>query len=59
VRCSRSRCPDRGCSASIAEAAERGSVDASAQLLLVDNGANLGFAAGNNVGLRLALARRT
>ena len=26
-------------------------------LVLVDNGANLGFAAGNNVGLRLALAQ--
>ncbi|KZX55123.1 rhamnosyl transferase [Halioglobus sp. HI00S01] len=33
------------------------SVSASTDLVLVDNGANLGFAAGNNVGLRLALAQ--
>jgi GT2 family glycosyltransferase len=39
------------------EAAEAGRVDPRADLILVDNGANLGFAAGNNVGLRLALAR--
>jgi GT2 family glycosyltransferase len=38
------------------QAAEAGRVDADAELILVDNGANLGFAAGNNVGLRLALA---
>jgi GT2 family glycosyltransferase len=37
--------------------AEAGVFDPDAQLLLVDNEANLGFAAGNNVGLRLALAQ--
>ena len=37
--------------------AESGQLSHEAQLILVDNGANLGFAAGNNVGLRLALAR--
>jgi GT2 family glycosyltransferase len=37
------------------EQAERGQCEVSAQLLLVDNESNLGFAAGNNVGLRLAL----
>lgn len=35
--------------------AERGDADPQARLILVDNGANLGFAAGNNVGLRFAL----
>lgn len=38
-------------------AAEAGLIDAHADLLLVDNEANLGFAAGNNVGLRLALSQ--
>ncbi len=38
-------------------AAETGWIAPDAQLVLVDNGANLGFAAGNNVGLRLALAQ--
>lgn len=38
-------------------AAESGLVDPHADLLLVDNQANLGFAAGNNVGLRLALSQ--
>ena len=38
-------------------AAEQGRMDPQAQLILVDNGANLGFAAGNNVGIRLALAQ--
>jgi GT2 family glycosyltransferase len=38
-------------------AAETGRIAPEAQLVLVDNGANLGFAAGNNVGLRLALAQ--
>lgn len=38
-------------------AAEVGFFNDDADLLLVDNGANLGFAAGNNVGLRLAMAR--
>jgi GT2 family glycosyltransferase len=37
--------------------AEAGSIAPEAQLILVDNGDNLGFAAGNNVGLRLALAQ--
>ncbi|MDP5054644.1 MAG: glycosyltransferase family 2 protein [Congregibacter sp.] len=37
--------------------AESGDADASAQLLLVDNADNLGFAAGNNVGMRLALTQ--
>lgn len=37
--------------------AQSGAVDADANLLLVDNKANLGFAAGNNVGLRLALSQ--
>ena len=36
--------------------AEAGRVNEQAELLLVVNGGNLGFAAGNNVGLRLALA---
>ena len=36
-------------------AAEQGSLHNNAPLVLVDNGANLGFAAGNNVGLRFAL----
>jgi GT2 family glycosyltransferase len=35
--------------------AERGDCDDNAPLVLIDNGANLGFAAGNNVGLRFAL----
>ena len=35
--------------------AEAGQAEADAQLILIDNGANLGFAAGNNVGLRFAL----
>ena len=35
--------------------AEQGEIDRDAALLLVDNGANLGFAAGNNVGMRAAL----
>lgn len=37
--------------------AETGRFDRDADLVLVDNGANLGFAAGNNVGLRLALSQ--
>lgn len=37
--------------------AEAGTLSPRAQLVLVDNGGNLGFAAGNNVGLRLALAQ--
>ena len=37
--------------------AEAGDVDPRADLILVDNGANLGFAAGNNVGFRLALSQ--
>ncbi len=37
-------------------AAECGQINDDSQLILVDNGGNLGFAAGNNVGLRLALA---
>lgn len=37
--------------------AESGSAAFDVDLMLVDNGANLGFAAGNNVGLRLALAQ--
>ena len=36
-------------------AAEQGTLYNNATLVLVDNGANLGFAAGNNVGLRFAL----
>lgn len=39
------------------EAAEAGKDDEGAELVLVDTGANLGFAGGNNVGLRWALAR--
>jgi GT2 family glycosyltransferase len=39
------------------EAAETGVISPHAELVLVDNGGNLGFAAGNNVGLRLALAQ--
>jgi GT2 family glycosyltransferase len=35
--------------------AEQGTCDSDAPLVLIDNGANLGFAAGNNVGLRFAL----
>src|SRR5208337_3585506 len=35
--------------------AESGSVDHAAKLTLIQNGANLGFAGGNNVGLRYAL----
>jgi GT2 family glycosyltransferase len=38
-------------------AAAQGSLNNSAPLVLVDNGANLGFAAGNNVGLRFALSQ--
>jgi len=37
--------------------AERGDASPDAQLLLIDNGDNLGFAAGNNVGLRFALSQ--
>jgi GT2 family glycosyltransferase len=37
--------------------AEAGRLNDDADLVLVDTGANLGFAAGNNVGLRLALAQ--
>lgn len=37
--------------------AESGTVLATRPLTLIDNGANLGFAAGNNVGLRYALAQ--
>lgn len=40
------------------EAAQRGEADPAASLVLIDNGANLGFAAGNNVGLRFALAQQ-
>lgn len=36
---------------------ESGQPLGAAQIILVDNGENLGFAAGNNVGLRLALAQ--
>ncbi|QFU77166.1 glycosyltransferase [Halioglobus maricola] len=39
------------------EQAESGDVVFDGDLMLVDNGANLGFAAGNNVGLRLALSQ--
>ena len=39
------------------EAAEAGQFAPEADLILVENGGNLGFAAGNNVGLRLALAQ--
>ncbi|SEJ21408.1 hypothetical protein SAMN05428950_1011471 [Sphingomonas sp. OV641] len=38
-------------------AAEAGDDDDAAELVLVDTGGNLGFAGGNNVGLRWALAR--
>jgi GT2 family glycosyltransferase len=34
-----------------------GRIDPEAELILLDNGANRGFAAGNNTGLRLALAQ--
>ena len=37
--------------------AETGRLSPGAELILVDNGENLGFAAGNNVGLRLAMAQ--
>jgi GT2 family glycosyltransferase len=37
--------------------AESGSYRCTTPLVLIDNGANLGFAAGNNVGLRLALSQ--
>jgi len=37
--------------------AESGNHNAAVPLVLIDNGANLGFAAGNNVGLRYALAQ--
>ena len=37
--------------------AESGTCKAAAPLVLIDNGANLGFAAGNNVGLRFALGQ--
>jgi len=37
------------------EMAEAGEVDAQTPLTLIENGDNLGFAAGNNVGLRFAL----
>jgi len=37
--------------------AEQGTRHYNAPLVLVDNGANLGFAAGNNVGLRFALSQ--
>lgn len=37
------------------ETAQAGNCAADAPLVLIDNGANLGFAAGNNVGLRYAL----
>lgn len=40
------------------EDAELGKADPSAQLILVDNGGNLGFAAGNNVGLRFSLLQK-
>jgi GT2 family glycosyltransferase len=39
------------------EEAESGRALVDAPLVLVDNGENLGFAAGNNVGLRLAMAQ--
>jgi GT2 family glycosyltransferase len=39
------------------DAAERGAATREATLTLIDNGANPGFAAGNNVGLRYALAQ--
>ncbi|WP_200284274.1 glycosyltransferase family 2 protein [Rhabdochromatium marinum] len=38
-------------------AAERGELSGDPPLVLIDTGANLGFAGGNNVGLRHALAR--
>lgn len=38
-------------------AAEQGVCDPAPRLVLIDNGANLGFAAGNNVGLRFALGQ--
>lgn len=41
-----------------AEAERGGSEGRDAKLVLIDNEANLGFAAGNNVGLRYALARK-
>ena len=37
--------------------AESGRLCSGGELILVDNGENLGFAAGNNVGLRLAMAQ--
>ena len=37
------------------DAAEAGNCDPAVPLVLIDNGANLGFAAGNNIGLRFAL----
>lgn len=40
------------------EEAELGVCDPTAQLILIDNGGNLGFAAGNNVGLRFALLQK-
>ena len=39
------------------EDAEAGRADSGAALLLIDNGNNLGFAAGNNVGIRLAMSQ--
>lgn len=36
---------------------DAGTADTNAGLVLIDNGANIGFARGNNVGLRLALRR--
>jgi GT2 family glycosyltransferase len=38
------------------EEAESGTADCDARLVLIQNGANLGFAGGNNVGLRYALS---
>ncbi|MEM7691166.1 MAG: glycosyltransferase family 2 protein [Pseudomonadota bacterium] len=38
--------------------AELGMVDKDAQLILIGNGANLGFAGGNNVGLRFAMLQK-
>jgi GT2 family glycosyltransferase len=37
--------------------AERGGNDTNAQLILIQTGANLGFAGGNNVGMRYAMTR--
>jgi len=37
--------------------AEAGSCDGSASMILIKTGANLGFAGGNNIGMRYALAR--